>query len=1016
MGNLKEEIIKSIKEAREIANRLGFKNFKTALESSANSFIGTKIDSNARFFERTEIDFSTSTISQNGKTYSIALTDGNLPNETIEFFFNSLIGYYNYKALVDNTKSFYATYESAIEKDPTIDVVTLVGDAIAMEGDNASSIKLDLLYLKNNSLGTLNQRTVGFENALFHIFGAYHEDDVQIQNFINAICSRVDENQRDLMKQNIIDCFSRANERFGACENINTACRILIEKFSGVTLENYHEKMRELYDEEKKKYPAINTNKALVDGYISSINANNSQIEIYKKLLTSLRQPTDVEAEINSYKKERNDIIRDLQRLDREERDTKKNLTYSDEEKKAILDNIEIDRKNREKRLTEINHTIIPSLELEHDILTNDTSKVTNIPPYLDDKGELHLSQVITVDGVTREVANPEKVEELISKLEAENDKLTIEIARKDAELIAAHSLILYSLNFQRLGGEVVEAINLLQQIGYNPSDLDFNSEQIKQALSIANNLTILGNQDFFDGDKELLNNQNFHKNILFEIQDKYTQPSKDSKGRLVLPEGKFDVNLLTSEIIKLCSNENNPDGSKNIFFGRQNEIFEQLGIAVNDVANTKKINNTNYVALRLKMLDPKTKDFNYRTKLNEYYKKQGLIPVKQIKIGKIQYILGEEYKPHDVFRTGDNPPPPPPPEEPKKIDYCREMRNALNREIDALNGAINKGNLENSAETEFNKKYVETLQKVVASFDYYIGKPEAFEKYQQRLLGKLQRGEKLSEKDSLMLRFCPLTNPMLMAYKEKIDAANASGKKEEIESLLVGGTHGRGSLIHGNSIFPHPLNEGLKAGILTVYNESYRDGKVFDVSLHSIEDLEKLKSVLGDVQESFKSIIESEDYAKYKDFLTLEIVDGKLTITNDLYIGKDGKTYTGNPYDKTSMEYKSPANPQLDKLLPTSQFYIIGASGDLELVDLETFKSNADLSSQNLVEVSSGKYVAESQIQQINDLAIIAMQTNPKINAPKVQILPISVIENTASHTSASTVESSDSDEHDAT
>ncbi len=1016
MGNLKEDIVKSIKEAREIATRLGFKNVKSAMETNASSFIRTTIDSNARFFDRTELNSGNQTITQNGKTYSIALTDDKLPDETIDFFFNGLIGYYNYKALVDNTKGFYSVYDSAIERDPTIDVVTLVGDAITMEGENSNSLKLDLLYLKNNTLGTLNQKTVGFENALFHIFGAYHEEDAQIQLFIDAICDKVDDAQKGLMKQNIIDCFNRANERFGACENINNACKILIEKFSGVDFDNYHERITKLYEEESAKYPLISKYESEVKNNLLTINANKESISKYNKLLSSLRDLSEVEKDRNKYKIERDSKINALQKLELEEKDARSNSSYSEKQRQTILNQIASDKQLLLDRIHVINKEIIPNLDLEYNILSNNTKKVANIPPCYRNvvdpatgtANKVFVPSVkITIEGKTREVANPEKLKGVISGLESENDKLISKTTTQDAYLIASSSLILYALNFQRLGGEIVEAVQLLEDIGKNNSDLDFNSEQIRQALSISNNLTILSNQDFFDGNRQLLDLQIARKNILFEIQEKYAQPVQDKDGNMVLPEGKLDINLLKSDIVQLCSDKKNPDGSDNIFFGRHREIFEQLGVAVKDVVHTKKINNTNYVNLRLKMLDPKLKDFNFRTKLYDYYKKQGLIPVKEIKMENIKYTLAEEYKPHQEFKKPTTDPPPPPPGEPKKADYCRELRNALNREIDALNGAINKGNLENGANTEFYKKYVETLQKVASSFDYYIGKPEKFEQYQQKLLKTLQNGGQLSEKDFLMIRFCPITNPMLKEYQEKIVAANNSGNKEEIEKLLVGGVRGRGEIKHSNSIFPHPLNEGLKATILTIHNSQPLVNGKFDLKQFNIQYLNNLNGALTNIQAQFKSIFESEDYEKFKDFLTLEIVDGKLTVTNDLYVGKDGKTYTANPYDKTSMEYKSPANPMVDKLPVTAQIYTIGASGDLELIDVDAFK-NSGKASENLVEVSPGKYAVESQLNEINNLAVMSMQTNPKIQAPKVQIIPITSIESTNESTNETVTEQS--------
>ena len=989
MGNLKEDIVKSIKDAREIATRLGFKNVKSAMESNASSFIGTSIDSNARFFDRTVLNSGNQTITQNGKTYSIALTDNKLPDETIDFFFNGLIGYYNYRALVENTKGFYSVYDTAIERDPTIDVVTLVGDAITMEGENSSSIKLDLLYLKNNTLGTLNQKTVGFENALFYIYGAYHEEDKQIQLFIDAICDKVDDAQKGLMKQNIIDCFNRANERYGACENINTACRILIEKFSGVGYNNYHNTIDQVYNLEKNNY--------LIEDYdsrnginINKIEANNQRIIQFQELIKVQRDPRDVQADLEKLKA-RVEILKRQNSTDNIAiKELRKSSSIDDSTRKKAIQKYQKLIISRNQEISDVNQDI-SELNKEFNILSNPTT------------GDIQPVK-ITINGVTREVINTASAQNEIQKLESNNSNLREQITINDAYLISSYSLILYALDFKNLGGEVISSVDILEQIGKNSSDLDFNSEQIRQALSIANNIHLLLNQDSLDNDQNLINIIAKTKSNISAIFDRY-MPTY-GKDFSVVKESQYDLKLLNDEIVKLCADKT-INGKTNPFFGREKEIFERMGIAVLDVSKNKRNNSFNPVKERLRTMNPKLKNANYRSKLEDYYKKQGLIPVKNIKIGNVRYILDEEYKPHQTFNKPTTDPPPLPPEEPKKADYCRELRNALNREIDALNGAINKGNLENSESTEFYKKYVETLQKVASSFDYYIGKPEKFEQYQQKLLKTLQNGGQLSEKDFLMIRFCPITNPMLKEYQEKIVAANNSGNKEEIEKLLVGGVRGRGEIKHSNSIFPHPLNEGLKATILTIHNSQPLVNGKFDLKQFNMQYLNNLNGALTNIQAQFKSIFESEDYEKFKDFLTLEIVDGKLTVTNDLYVGKDGKTYTANPYDKTSMEYKSPANPMVDKLPVTAQIYTIGASGDLELIDVDTFK-NSGKASENLVEVSPGKYAVESQVNEINNLAVMSMQTNPKIQAPKVQIIPITSIESTNESTNETVTEQS--------
>ena len=156
----------------------------------------------------------------------------------------------------------------------------------------------------------------------------------------------------------------------------------------------------------------------------------------------------------------------------------------------------------------------------------------------------------------------------------------------------------------------------------------------------------------------------------------------------------------------------------------------------------------------------------------------------------------------------------------------------------------------------------------------------------------------------------------------------------------------------------------------------------------------------MGDVGEQFKVIFDDPEFQKFKNFMTLEIVNGELVVTNSTYIGTDGKYYSSNPYDQKDLKNKpiSTRNVSGSKVNGGSVYVLDGDS--IKKVTIDEYKVQFPDDSTRLVEIKPGEFVRNDQYAQINQMAMSAAQkANSKNPAPpngKVQIVPVNAIENT--------------------
>ncbi len=1002
MANYRDQIIESVRSVRTMS--AGLPNAKTAFEQRAKSISGITISTptNAKFYERHTTDLARSSIVQNGVSYSLEMVDDHLNNRTLEFFIAGMIAYHNYKILVDKAESFYDIRNKALSENPTMNIIDVVGEALVAEGQNINSVKLDVAFLQKNSIGTLNHSIVGFENALFYIFGPYHEEDVQIQNFIESVCNNVPEGNRDAIRATIIQSLNNAELRCNAIKNVNEGCRILIDKFSGVSHENYHERMKELYNEEMAKFPEIKQVEQSKKQHLALIETRNRRIAELEALKNTQRTETEIRNEIADKQNRLKIAKADLE-------SHKRALEAIAGQRSMFSESLYKEKCAKYQELIRIAESQvsrydadIPELEKELLIITNPAA--TRYEEIKDPEGNVIgrklVPETITVGGETRQIANISVIDDEINALKAQNTSSEDLITKSDAYLIASYSSILYAMDFKHLGGEVVEALQTLDKLGFLREDLGYNEEQIKQALSIANNIGKLIDQDFFDRDKTLLKFESELEDNIYKVYQRYL-PSKDEHGNEIPPKGNIDV--LNAEIVKLCSQEM-LFGRPNPLYGREKEIFERAGIAYKDVAY---LNNINEKAANryLSTLDPGMKSFAYNQAMHKYLLKKKLIPVKAVKFINIKIELEGEYVPKSpIDRTIIDPPPP---EDPKKLDFCQQMVEALKRESEALGGNNTFVNRRNAQGDFFNKHYHEKLNGVINKFKSFIGKPEEFEQYQKDLLTRINNGESLSEEEILMVRFCPNFNPMIKEYANKIAIANESKDPTKIEPLRV-----KGKMPEGNSIFPHPLNEGLKAAVLSIQlqcpHEAQTDGKIkflpadpnfrFDTIKMTPKNIQELTDNLGEVGEQLKVILNDPEFQKFKNFMTLEIVDGRIVVTNSTYLGTDGKYYSSNPYDERSLSDKGHG---LNNLASIKTGYVTLIEGDtVKRITIDEYR-NSNPDEKRLVPISTGEYVKQSEYSRIQQMGLSSAQkANSKNPAPpdgKVVIKPVSFIEYTS-------------------
>ena len=439
--------------------------------------------------------------------------------------------------------------------------------------------------------------------------------------------------------------------------------------------------------------------------------------------------------------------------------------------------------------------------------------------------------------------------------------------------------------------------------------------------------------------------------------------------------------------------------------------------------------------------MDPKLKDLNYRKSVMDYYKKEGLLPAKAVKINKVTFVLEDEYKPGTVI---DRPPVEPPPEKnPDKLDYCREIVAMLDCKRSHLTGARTQA-LETVfgevLESEYFAGQRESYTSARAWFNSLVGKDEMFRQVQEVLKRGLDKGlsvkqimaelktadpkhpalkylKPLGDDQTLqfVVRLCPgligdLDKTSLGKYYTQIQIYNDEIDKliageptslslEQLalmhDSLKVGADYAAG---RSNSIYPQLMNRGIKL-VFSQLNESQICGAVgtgdarkavFDFKLKQPdgsyrnvtpgEYLAQYRKLAVAKEIEFNAILNSKTYAMFKDFLTVQVVDGQIIIKNDLVHGDRRGGKRVNPFDKPEGQKDSIGSVTRTpaSLKPGQSVYMLDEKGSLVEVPTETYQSmyaeNPKLPS-DLVQVAEGKFVSISNIGAINDLAISSIQ-----------------------------------------
>lgn len=958
MENNNVTIMRELDKAREIAIKLGYKNIKSALNDNAQYFIDFQVNKVS----------TNSYISKNNQHYSIDFEDNKLPEKTVDFLFDSLIGYYNYQAIISNLNGYFSVYNKATQENTSFDITSFIDDdSIKGVDSQSTSKKLDLLFLKNKSTGELLKSTIDFENLMFNLFGGYQKTgDSEIENFKEALINRVDKNHSDTMEQNFISCLSRASDRKNSIININIGCKNLIDSFSGVNHENYHERILQLYNDKKEKYLSVDDRMTKNEELLKQLSDSESSVVEYKKYIEYANNRTI--QSIQNDKSKKLDEIREKELI----------LNKTLQEIKNLKDNEINYISNRETYLKKqaILEADKKSKKAQVDNLKHDLDQIISEESILFPKG-VALDRPIEIEynGKKIKVMNAVKAQEVIdTKFNVEISKTKNAITTNDAYLLSAYSSILYAMDFDHIGGEIVSAIKKLEDIGYNKSDLEFNSEQIKQALSISNNIHGLISEDSLNLDvlnpetdkAQTLNRINNEiKQNIYDIYSKYVD-STNAETKENMP-AKFDSKLLMKQISVLCSDE---DVSDNPFLAREKEIVEQITIALNDTKELMSIENFNNFMYSMKNFNPKLKNVQYRSKMQSYYEKNKLIPVLYIELDKVQYNLEKEYTPSNTFQPKTNT------SSKETINFCGQMGKAIQREIEILDVSMMKGKSyigKDGKRTEFENHYLDNLIKVKDIFSKFENNPKGFEEYQNKLSSKissLKDGESLTEEEFLMFRFCPTFNSMLNDYQNKIK------NTKNPTHLEIGKTN-------TNSILPESLNEGIKFALLTINNSAFDEKtKTFKFNIpNATKAIEVFKAFTENAKQTLNAYTQTEEYKKFKDFLTFDIVDGKFTITNDTYV-QDGKVYKTSMYDKENITDKenTKITPNNFSNLPqTSTIYVI-ENGDLKELKYTDFVSSSK-NNENVVQIASGKYAVESDVGKINSLVAQGLTKSAQAN-----------------------------------
>ena len=999
MADLKENLIESLRVPREFAEKLGYKNAKSAVEGTSEGFLETSLNNGLRFFDRTTIGTDGKTISQGGRTYDIDIKDGHLNENTIAFFAESFSAYCNYTAIVDTMQGFYTIYGNVLNNEPGLDLGALVGDAVLNPGDTPGSLRLDVLYFKNQSMGSLRQRAAGFEDALHYMFGYYDRkspasrNNQEVNNFIEDVCAKVLANYtsetpdkqaqiRAAIVRGIQTGLERGSERANAISNIEIACNRVNGSFVGVNHENYHEKMAAYIERVTKDHDAIVGGSGVyalysecmgVSGRTTKNNAivskANSALSFWTTKYPELGGGRITTHQVRTVVTARRQAI--FEQLEENEKRVQRNKQVAHGEREKVLSGSEVRALERE----------LGKYNFELRVLGERTF------PFDND------GQVFVHNGVKYPAIAPDQCNRQIEVCERDNLSISDITPYNDAMAILACCSMLYSLNLDVMGGEIVNANGVLNQIGFNRDDLKNGPEQQLQALSILNNLHYLNLEAYANDPNHgmLFEKITELRNMVYNLDQRYATPGRDGK----LPAGKLNRNELISNMMKICSDPQNGP-----LFGRGAELLEQYGVALREVNENMAAASYNATANMFSTMDPKLKNLSYRNAIFSFYEKQKLIPAKEIKIGEIKFILGKEYEPHTVIEDpGPEERPIPPP-----LDYCREMNEALLRKRAYVDGSENEATQSgNGTAAAFNDSMAKKITAVRRALTKYYDKPEEYFKKMQEIHTKLETGGKINSRDMLLLMFAPgqffdadAPETGLDQYFQQIAHYQAERARyiageegalsyDELmnlhDSLAVGAAYSKGQT---KSIFPDSMNRGIKFAFTCMLDSQFTVDSKGDLKFsykmngskykNPVEYFRSFMTLAQKSNRALEQIMDSQVHQQFGGMFTMTVVDGKITLEPGIYLkpGGRGAAAITNTFDRKShtqneKRFKSNNIPETDKVWVADPT----AEGGVRQVTAAEYNDKFSNQGANLVQIQPGVYVPTQSFQEIYDLQV---------------------------------------------
>ena len=800
------------------------------------------------FFDRTTLNRGKNEITQGGETCDIRFSTSTSPFKeqklgapAISFFAERIIHFSNFNAIVDTLGDFYYIYDGASAENPGLDWGALIGDAVASPEDTPGSLKLDVLFFKNQTLGSLREKAAGFEDALHYMFGNAKVSEVEpkpsgkspipvdtrtpqekeldeiyyspVEVFIRDVTAEAirswgavdDKTKRNIeiaVRRAVREGLERGNERANAINNINMACDDVLAVFQGLTRENYNEKMAQyiemvtskpelknflvdnLTEMPSQPIPAEYLRKQLLEynsrpenagkitGDLMTMGPEKLQ-ETYTRVTlidyfaipgNETKKPSNFDsltqeqleqlAEANNVPLIINSSLKfnsieyvcsqsamygehlELAELEKNKAiissaEQEQSLSYWSSKYGARFSTESPERDNAPRTIRSVVASRLSELETQlasekHKLkahrLAKEIQQVKADLDIIDGKPDAQVTSIRIING-QQIVIRPPQVsvnimnsnDDNIRRWDAYTSRLTEIAPKNDALLLLSCCSILYDLNLNKLGGEIITANEILEKIGYDSAagGIKYGGEEQKQALSILNNLFFLNEEqrvNFHDGGQIHQTTQRF-QNLVYHIYDKYEMPVINSDGKKVYPHGKLPMDKLFEEIKELGQNPDSP------FFGRSKELLEQLTTALGVAKEGYAINNFNPVKACFAQMDPKLKDLGYRKMIMDYYKKEGLLPAKAVTVFKIQYKLDQEYKPSPVINQPPTVDPPPENETGiELLDYCEEVGHALAKEhkyTAATKSKVNRTSEEQSASEAAEHKLLENLQRV---------------------------------------------------------------------------------------------------------------------------------------------------------------------------------------------------------------------------------------------------------------------------------------------------------------